>query len=286
MDTHLDFADLGLSPVALDLGFFTLKWYALSYLAAFVTGWLYLRRLVRLPGAPIAEAHLGDLFSYVGFGVIVGGRIGYCLVYQPAIWLTPWRVLELWNGGMSFHGGLAGTLIAIWLFARAHNLDLLRVYDYVACATPFGLFLVRIANFVNGELWGRPSSLPWAMIFPGAGDGIPRHPSPLYEAFLEGVLTMAVLAWMFWRTDARLRRGRLVGAGLLIYGVTRFLLEFTRQPDAGLEHLSWGLTMGQTLCLPMVAAGLWLLICPPARAPAPAAASGSQPGSPRPGRAQ
>jgi len=256
----LNFADLGLSPVALDLGGpFQLRWYALSYIAMLGLGWWYLRKLVAQPGAPMSRAHADDLFAYAAIGVIAGGRIGYCLFYQPEIWLTPWRVLEIWKGGMSLHGGLIGVLLALWLFAKRNGLELLRVYDYVACATPFGLFLVRLANFANGELWGRPSNLPWAMIFPGSGDGIPRHPSQLYEAFLEGGLAMLVLAYMFWRTDARYRPGRLVGTGLLLYGATRFALEFTRQPDAGLEHLWWGLTMGQTLCVPMVAAGAWLL---------------------------
>lgn len=274
-DAHLNFTDLGLSPVALDLGFFQLKWYALSYLAMLGLGWAYLRKLVARPDAPMTPAQVDDALTYVGLGVILGGRLGYCLFYQPSIWLRPWRVLELWHGGMSFHGGLVGVLAALWLFAYRHRLDLLRVLDYVACAAPFGLFLVRLANFVNGELWGRPSGLPWAMVFPGSGDGVPRHPSQLYEAFLEGGLMMVVLVWLFWRTDARHRPGRLAGTALLLYGAVRFLLEFTRQPDRGLEHLAWGLTMGQTLCLPMIAAGLWLLLRPPQpRAPAPAAASG------------
>ena len=256
----IHFADLGLSPVALDLGVFELRWYALSYIAMIALGYWYLLKLIAQPGAPLARRHLDDLVTWIALGVILGGRLGYCLVYQPQIFATPWKVLELWNGGMSLHGGLAGVLLAIWWFARRNRLELLRVYDYVACATPFGLFLVRIANFVNGELWGRPSNLPWAMVFPGSNDGVPRHPSQLYEALLEGGLAMAALAWMFWRTDARHHPGRLLGTGLLLYGLTRFLLEFTRQPDSGLEHLAWGLTMGQTLCLPMIAAGAWLLL--------------------------
>lgn len=257
--TAIRFEDLGLSPVALDLGLFELRWYALSYVAMVVLGWLYLRRLLAEPGAPFSRAHLDDLVFYVAAGVILGGRIGYCLFYRPDIWANPIEVLALWNGGMSLHGGLAGVLLALWWYARRHGLSLLRVCDYVACATPFGLFLVRIANFVNGELWGRPSDLPWAMVFPGGGD-VARHPSQLYEALLEGGLAMAVLAWMFWRTDARTRPGKLLGTGLLLYGVTRFLLEFTRQPDKGLEHLPWGLSMGQTLCVPMIVAGGWLVV--------------------------
>ena len=161
---------------------------------------------------------------------------------------------------MSFHGGLIGVIVAIWLFCRVQRFETLRVCDYVACTTPFGLILVRLANFANGELWGRPTDLPWGMIFPGAGDNVARHPSQLYEAVLEGLLMMAVLVYLFWRTDARLRPGRLLGTGLVIYGAARFLIEFVRQPDAGLEHLPWGLTMGQMLSAPMLVAGLYFLV--------------------------
>ena len=257
-DAPLRFTDLHLSPVLFSIGGFDLRWYAISYIAMLLLGWWYMRKLVAQPGAPMGRNHLDDLFVYIAAGVIIGGRLGWTLFYNPAIWADPLQVLVLWKGGMSLHGGLIGVLLAIWLFARRNGLNLLRVYDYVACATPFGLFLVRIANFINGELWGRPSSLPWAMIFPGGGE-VPRHPSQLYEAFLEGGVSMAVLLFLFWRTDARYHPGRLVGTGLLIYGAARFLLEYTRQPDAGLENLSWGLTMGQTLCVPMLAAGAWLL---------------------------
>jgi phosphatidylglycerol:prolipoprotein diacylglycerol transferase len=262
---------LHLSPVALDLGFFQLRWYALSYVAMILLGWWYLTKLIGRSGAPMAKRHVDDLVFYTALGIILGGRLGYCLFYRPEIWLHPIDVLKLWQGGMSLHGGFLGVIVALWLFTRRHGLSMLRVCDYVACATPFGLILVRLANFVNGELWGRPSSLPWAMIFPGTHDGIPRHPSQLYEALFEGVLTMIVLVYLFWRTDARLRPGRLLGTGLVMYGTARFLLEFVRQPDAGLEHLWWGLTMGQTLSTPMIAVGILLLaqsgrsVGPPAR---------------------
>lgn len=251
---------LHLSPVALDLGFFQLRWYALSYIAMILLGWWYLIRLLGRSGAPMAKRHVDDLVFYATLGIILGGRLGYCLFYRPDIWLHPLDVLKLWQGGMSLHGGFLGVIFALWLFTRRHGLSMLRVCDYVACATPFGLILVRLANFVNGELWGRPSSLPWAMIFPGTHDGIPRHPSQLYEALFEGVLTMIVLVYLFWRTNARLRPGRLLGTGLVMYGTARFMLEFLRQPDAGLEHLWWGLTMGQTLSTPMIAVGIWLLL--------------------------
>ena len=251
---------LHLSPVALDLGLFQLRWYALSYIAMILLGWWYLLKLVAQPGAPMTRRHVDDLVFSITLGVILGGRLGYSLFYRPDMWVHPIDVLKLWEGGMSFHGGFLGVVLALWLFTRRHGLSMLRVCDYVACATPFGLILVRLANFVNGELWGRPSSLPWAVIFPGTHDDIPRHPSQLYEAALEGVLMMIVLLYLFWRTDARLRPGRLLGTGLTIYGTARFLLEYVRQPDAGLDHLWWGLTMGQTLSLPMILAGLVILL--------------------------
>jgi phosphatidylglycerol:prolipoprotein diacylglycerol transferase len=248
---------LHLFPVALDLGLFQLRWYAISYIAMIALGWWYLRTMLRRSGAPMAAGHVDDLVFSLTLGIIIGGRLGYCLFYRPEIWRAPLDVLKLWQGGMSLHGGFLGVIVSLILFARRHRLRLLRVCDYVACATPFGLVLVRIANFVNGELWGRPSSLPWAVIFPGTQDGIPRHPSQLYEAVLEGGLSMIVLAYLFWRTDARLRPGHLLGAGLILYGTARVLLEFVRQPDAGLDHLWWGLTMGQTLSVPMIGAGIW-----------------------------
>jgi phosphatidylglycerol:prolipoprotein diacylglycerol transferase len=170
----------------------------------------------------------------------------------------PLDVLKLWEGGMSFHGGLIGLLIALALFARRHRIDPIRLCDYVACATPFGLILVRLANFVNGELWGRPTGRPWGMVFPGAGDTLPRHPSQLYEAGLEGGVMLVVLGVLFWRSDARRRPGLLLGIGLLLYGLARFSLEWVRQPDRGLEHLWWGLTMGQTLSVPILAGGAYM----------------------------
>jgi phosphatidylglycerol---prolipoprotein diacylglyceryl transferase len=253
----LNFSDFGLSPVALDLGFFQLRWYSLAYIAGILLGWWYLTKLLAQPGAPMAKRHADDFVFYATIGIILGGRLGYAIFYDRGLFSSPVALLKLWEGGMSLHGGFLGTIIALWWFARKNDLNLLRVCDYVACATPFGLLFGRLANFVNGELWGRPTDVPWAIIFPGAGPE-PRHPSQLYEAGLEGVLMFIVLWLMFWKTDARYQPGKLVGTGLIIYGVSRILVELVRQPDVGLENLSWGLTMGQTLSLPMLIAGVYL----------------------------
>lgn len=266
---------LGLDPVLLDLGWFKLRWYSLSYIASILLGWWYLTRLIAQPGAPMAKRHVDDFIFYATLGIIIGGRLGYCIFYRPEMFLNPINVLKVWEGGMSLHGGFLGTMMAIWLFCRKHNLNMLRACDYIACATPFGLILVRLANFVNGELWGRPTDLPWGVIFPGTGDDIARHPSQLYEAGLEGVVSLIVLSFLFWRTDSRYYPGRLVGAGLLIYGIARFGIEFLRQPDVGLENLSWGLTMGQTLSAPMVIVGLYLIVSAKARRQRTEAVSGT-----------
>ncbi|WP_136162554.1 prolipoprotein diacylglyceryl transferase [Sphingomonas flavalba] len=254
----LHFDSLGLSPIALDLGFFQIKWYSLAYIAGIIIGWWYLLKLLDKPGAPMARRHADDLIFYATIGIIAGGRIAYILFYKPEILADPIQILKLWEGGMSFHGGVIGVSLAIVYLARKNGLNWLRIHDYVACCVPFGLFFGRLANFVNGELWGRPTDVPWAIVFPRGGD-VARHPSQLYEAGVEGVFLFAVLWFLFWRTDARYQPGKLVGTFLLIYGAGRFVIEHFRQPDEGLEHLWWGLSMGQTLCVPMVLGGLYLI---------------------------
>ncbi len=254
----LRFDSLGLSPVALDLGILQIRWYSLAYISGILIGWWYLLKLIDRPGAPMARRHADDMVFYATLGILIGGRLAYVLFYQPQIWRHPIDVLKLWEGGMSFHGGVIGVTCGIVLLARKNHLNWLRIHDYVACCVPFGLFFGRLANFVNGELWGRPTDVPWAVIFPRAGD-IPRHPSQLYEAGLEGILLFAVLWFMFWKTDARYQPGKLVGTFLVGYGLCRFSMEWFREPDAGLEHLSWGLTMGQTLTVPMLIGGLYLI---------------------------
>ena len=259
---HLHFADLGLDPVAVNLGFFQIKWYSLAYIAGILTGWWYLLKLLAAPGAPMARRHADDLVFYATLGIILGGRLGYVIFYAPDMLLSPWQVFKLWDGGMSFHGGVIGTSLALILFARANKLNWLRIHDYVACVVPLGLLFGRLANFVNGELWGKPSNAAWAIVFPRTGDDIARHPSQLYEAGLEGILLFAVLWFAFWKTKARYAPGRLVGLFVLGYGVARFIVEFFREPDAqfaGTFVQASGLHMGQWLCVPMILGGAYLI---------------------------
>jgi phosphatidylglycerol:prolipoprotein diacylglycerol transferase len=260
-------SDLGLDPVALDLGFFELRWYSLAYLAGIFIGYWYLLRLLKAPGAPMARRHADDLVFYAALGIILGGRIGYVLFYNLSFYLQhPLDILKLWDGGMSFHGGMLGTVLGIIYLSRKEKLPWLRVHDYVACCVPFGLFFGRLANFVNHELWGAPTDVPWAVSFPEVINGLlqtgpPRHPSQLYEAILEGVVLFLVLWAMFWKTKARYEPGKLVGTFVFLYGIFRFLVEFVREPDAQLTEFAQatGLHMGQWLSVPMILLGAYLM---------------------------
>jgi phosphatidylglycerol:prolipoprotein diacylglycerol transferase len=263
-----NFTDLGLSPVALSIGSFDLRWYSLAYLAGIFIGYWYLLKLLRQPGAPLARRHADDLVFYAALGIIIGGRLGYVLFYNLGEYLSnPLDILKLWDGGMSFHGGVIGTSLGIIYFARKEKLSWLRVHDYVACCVPFGLFFGRLANFVNQELWGAATKAPWAVRFVeltpyGPILGPPRHPSQLYEAVLEGLVLFAILAWMFWRTQSRYEPGKLVGAFIFFYGLFRFAIEFIREPDRQLMAFTQatGLHMGQWLSIPMIVGGLWLMM--------------------------
>jgi phosphatidylglycerol:prolipoprotein diacylglycerol transferase len=263
--------DLGLSPVALDLGFFELRWYSLAYLAGIFVGYWYLLKLIRQPGSPMARRHADDMVFYSALGIILGGRLGYVLFYNLGYYLEhPIDILKLWDGGMSFHGGVIGTTLGILYLARKEKLPWLRIHDYVACCVPFGLFFGRLANFVNHELWGAPaqSNIPWAVRFPEIIGGFtalgpPRHPTQIYEALLEGVMLFVILWWMFWKTEARYQPGKLVGAFICFYGLFRFAIEFVREPDAqftGTFVEATGLHMGQWLSLPMILGGLYLML--------------------------
>lgn len=262
------FTDLHLSPVLFSIGPFDLRWYSLAYFAGILIGYWYLLKLLKQPGAPMARRHADDLLFYAALGVIFGGRLGYVLFYNLADYLAhPIDILKMWDGGMSFHGGVIGTSLGIIYFAWKQKLSWLRIHDYVACCVPFGLFFGRLANFVNQELWGAPTSVPWAIRFVehtrlGPIIGPPRHPSQLYEAGLEGVLLFAILAWMFWRTQARYQPGKLVGAFIFFYGIFRFAVEYVRESDSQLIAFAQasGLHMGQWLSLPMILGGLYLML--------------------------
>ena len=260
-----------IDPVLVEFGPFVIRWYALAYITGILLGWRYMLSLAaRQTGGPNAR-DIDDVVVWATLGTVLGGRLGYVLFYKPAYFLAnPEAVLFVWQGGMSFHGGLLGVLAAVTLFARRRGIGLPGLADLVACAAPIGLFLGRLANFINGELWGRPSDVPWAMVFPRGGP-LPRHPSQLYEAALEGMVLFVGL-WALWRlTKVRERPGFLFGAFLAGYGVSRLIVELFRQPDAHLGFILAGATMGQLLSLPMIAAGLWLMArAKPAPAPAPA----------------
>ncbi len=261
-----------------------LRWYALAYIAGLLLGWQLIRRMLETPRlwdgpAPMTGDQVERLLTWVVVGVILGGRIGFVLFYQPGYYLAnPFDIVKVWEGGMAFHGGFVGVVIVGWLFCRNQRIPMLTTGDLMAAVVPIGLLLGRIANFINAELWGRPTTLPWGVVFPGeaaqtcAGvvGACARHPSQLYEAVLEGLVLGAVLLWAVYRADALRAPGRVMGLFLMGYGAARFLVEFFRQPDAQFVSvgnplgLAWhvagyGLTMGQILSLPMVFAGVWFI---------------------------
>ncbi len=262
------FTDLHLSPILFSIGPFDLRWYSLAYFAGILVGYWYLIKLLKQPGAPLARRHADDLLFYAALGIILGGRLGYVLFYNLPHYLAhPLDIVKMWDGGMSFHGGVIGTSLGIFYFAAKQKLSWLRIHDYVACCVPFGLFFGRIANFVNQELWGAVTTVPWAIRFVeytpyGPVLGPPRHPSQLYEAILEGLVLFAILWWMFWKTKARYEPGKLVGAFIFFYVIFRFGLEFIREPDSQLSGFAQatGLHMGQWLSLPMILGGLYLML--------------------------
>ncbi len=250
-----------IDPVAIQIGPLAIRWYALAYIAGIVIGWRIARRLVESAPRAATREQMDDYVSWATLGIILGGRLGYVLFYRPGYYIgQPLEALMVWQGGMSFHGGALGVILATWIFTRRQGLDPLRFGDRVAVVVPIGLFFGRLANFANGELWGRVTDVPWAMIFPHDPTGLPRHPSQLYQAGLEGIALSALLWFLWLRTDARARTGTLTGALVAGYGVARIIGEFFRQPDANLGFLAGGVTMGQLLSLPMVLAGLFLIL--------------------------
>ncbi|ABC64455.1 prolipoprotein diacylglycerol transferase [Erythrobacter litoralis HTCC2594] len=253
-------SELGLSP-GIDLGFFTLRFYSLAYIVGIVLAYWHLGKMIKAPGAPMAQSHADDLFFYCTLGVIFGGRIGYVLFYRPDL-LGTLDMFKVWEGGMSFHGGVIGVVLAILFVSWRGKLNWLRVCDYIAVNVPFGMFLGRMANFVNGELYGRPTDVSWAMIFPTDPDQVARHPSQLYQAGLEGLLMMAVMLLLFWQTRARWRPGVLVGVFTIGIAGARFVNEFFRAPDAHLADVvrDTGLSQGQWLSIPMILVGLAVVV--------------------------
>ncbi|MDR6816540.1 phosphatidylglycerol:prolipoprotein diacylglycerol transferase [Neorhizobium sp. 2083] len=257
-----------INPVAFSIGPLAIHWYGLAYVAGIMLGWFYARRLAanaslwRNDQSPITAAQLDDFLVWVAAGIVLGGRIGYILFYDlAAVAANPIRAIEIWNGGMSFHGGFIGATIAMIIFARRNAIPVWSMFDTVAAVVPFGLFFGRIANFINGELWGRLSDAPWAVVFPTGGP-FSRHPSQLYEAGLEGIVLVLVLALMIFRFKALKIPGTIAGTFVVGYALCRIFVEFFREPDAQLGYLlgtSW-LTMGMVLSLPMIAAGLWAIV--------------------------
>jgi phosphatidylglycerol:prolipoprotein diacylglycerol transferase len=265
----LDFPQI--DPVLVRLGPFAIRWYALAYIAGILLGWLWARALIRNERywggpAPLTVRDFDDFVLWVTLGIILGGRIGYVLFYNPARFAAdPLELFKLWTGGMSFHGGFTGCVIAVVWFARRRGLSILSLGDLTCATGTIGLFLGRLANFINGELWGRRSDVPWAMVFPDGGP-FPRHPSQLYEAALEGLVLGGIL-WLMMRAGALRRPGLVTGAFALGYGLARVACEFFREPDPQLGFLWGGLTMGMLLSVPLMLAGLGFIAAAKLRPP-------------------
>jgi phosphatidylglycerol:prolipoprotein diacylglycerol transferase len=244
-----------IDPIAFSIGPLAVRWYGLMYLAGFAAGWWLGQRRIKAGRAPITRQQFDDLIFLAVLGVIVGGRLGYVLFYKPGYYAAhPLEIFAVWQGGMSFHGGLLGVMLAMWIAARRSKVHFLGLMDFVAPLCPLGIAAGRLGNFINGELYGRVTDLPWGMVFRGAGDA-PRHPSQLYQAALEGI-ALFVLLW--WFSSKPRPRGQVSALFLVGYGAFRFIAEFGREPDAFLGFLALGLTMGQWLCLPMILGGVAL----------------------------
>lgn len=251
-------ADLDI-PQGFSLGPLLIRFYSLAYMLGILGGYWLLTRMAKAPGSPVTREQVDSTVFGATLGIILGGRLGYAAFYNPSLF-TSWELFQPWHGGMSFHGGLIGVLLAVGWVAWREKIDVLRLTDYVATVVPLGMMFGRLANFVNGELWGRETDVPWAMVFPGGGD-VARHPSQLYQAALEGLVLLLVLSWLFWRTRARWRPGLLAGVFAIGIGLARFLVEFVREPDSQLHWLveATGLSMGQWLTVPLVLLGVFLV---------------------------
>lgn len=249
-----------IDPVAIQIGPLAIRWYALAYITGILLGWWYLRRLSERWASPVGAELIDDFVIWATAGIVLGGRLGYVVFYNLDQYLAnPIQIFLVWHGGMSFHGGLLGVIAAAWLFARRRRISLLALSDLLACAAPIGLFFGRAANFVNGELYGRVTDVPWAMVFPNGGP-LPRHPSQLYEAFLEGFILFSILVVLAYRPAIYRRSGLLTGLFLIGYGLARILVEFAREPDAQLGFVLGPYSMGQILSTPVVLLGVYLAV--------------------------
>ena len=248
-----------IDPVLIQIGPFAIRWYALAFIAGLMIGWKYIQKLVAKPPGAMTPMDVDDFVVWATIGVVLGGRFGYVGFYNFQFYLdNPLAMLQVWQGGMSFHGGVIGMIGAMWLFARNRGLNFLAVSDVCCAAAPIGLFLGRIANFVNGELFGRVTDAPWGVVFPHGGPN-PRHPSQIYEALLEGLLLFLVIYFLAKNKYIRRRPGLISGVFLAGYGLSRASVEFFRQPDAHIGFLSGGATMGQMLSVPLVLLGFYLI---------------------------
>ncbi|WP_262694618.1 prolipoprotein diacylglyceryl transferase [Kordiimonas aquimaris] len=250
-----------IDPVIFSLGPIAIRWYSMAYIGGIMFAWWYIRRETEKPGAPLSATHIDDFITWGMLAIIVGGRLGYVLFYNFQAYLHhPGRIIRVWDGGMSFHGGLIGVVIALAIYVHRHKLDLFKVGDIVAVVSPIGLLAGRLANFINGELWGRPTDVSWAMIFPTDRLQLPRHPSQLYEALGEGLILFIILHLLYHKTRlAKQAPGVIAGLFFVGYGITRFLVEFVREPDSHLGLMEIGLSRGQLLTFPMFIFAGWLI---------------------------
>ena len=251
-----------IDPVIFQLGIIAIRWYSLAYIVGLIAAWALARHMSRVEHSTFTVLKIDDFIIWATLGIILGGRLGYVLFYNLRYFIEfPFQIFALWEGGMSFHGGLLGVIVAAALFSKKKQVPLLAMGDIIVCVTPIGLFLGRLANFINGELYGRiTQSVPWAVIFPGAGT-LPRHPSQLYEALFEGIILFVILNTIWWFIPKyRARNGFLSGLFFVLYGVFRFGLEFFREPDAHIGFVWQQWSMGQLLCIPMILLGLFLIL--------------------------
>ncbi len=251
-----------IDPIAIKIAGFAIRWYSLAYIAGILGGWWYAGRM-NLRAKFMNAKQFDAILSWIVIGIVAGGRLGYVIFYNGHYFLQhPLEIFYLWQGGMSFHGGMIGTILSIYIFCRINKLQFFRVMDVAACVSPIGLGFGRMANFINGELYGRITNSPVAMIFPNS-DGQPRHPSQLYECAMEGILLFAILSLLFWKFNKWQKPAFLSGAFLICYGIFRIIAELFREPDMQLGYLFQNVTMGQILCVPMLLLGFYLILKPP-----------------------